>query len=126
MLKRNASHLVNTVSETDNNDVDSSMRVLSKKKKEEARKLPHSKNKYNVIENENFMDECSETLKTLLSKLSPNFEKSWPAVMIGNIVTSVMTKRFPKLQLAFSVLASDRKLIEHLHEYGITSKNQKF
>ena len=46
--------------------------------------------------------------------------------MIGNIVTSVMTKRFPKLQLAFSVLASDRKLIEHLHEYGITSKNQKF
>ena len=126
MLKQNASHLVNTVSKTDNNGVDSSMRVLSKKIKEEARKLPHSKNEYNVIESENLMDGCSETLMTLLSKLSPNFEKSWPAVMIGNIVTSVMTKRFPKLQLAFSVLASDRKLIEHLHEYGITSKNQKF
>ena len=46
--------------------------------------------------------------------------------MIGNIVTSVVTKRFPKLQLALSVLASDRKLIEHLHEYGITSIYQKF
>ena len=39
--------------ETDNDDVDSSMRVLSKKKiiKEEIRKLPHSKNEYNLIEN---------------------------------------------------------------------------
>ena len=78
MLKQNASHLVNTVSKTDNNGVDSSMRVLSKKIKEEARKLPHSKNEYNVIENThettNLTDKCSETLMTLLSKLSPNIE----------------------------------------------------
>ena len=126
MLKQKASHLVNAVSETDNDDVDSSMRVLSKKMKEEARKLPHSKNEYNVIESENLMDGCSETLMTLLSKLSPNFEKSLPAVMIGNIVTFVVTKHFTKLQLALSVLASDRKLIEHLQEYGITSTYQEF
>ena len=31
MLKQKASHLVNAVSETDNDDVDSSMCVLSKK-----------------------------------------------------------------------------------------------
>ena len=37
------------------------------------------------------MDECSETLMTLLPKLSLNFEKSLPAVMIGNIVTYVVT-----------------------------------
>ena len=126
MLKQNASHLVNTVSKTDNNGVDSSMRVLSKKIKEEARKLPHSKNEYKVIENENHMDKCSETLITLLPKLSPNFEKSLPAVMIGNIVTFVVTKHFTKLQLALSVLASDRKLIEHLQEYEITSTYQEF
>ena len=126
MLKQKASHLVNAVSETDNDDVDSSMRVLSKKMKEEARKLPHSKNEYNVIESENLMDGCSETLMTLLSKLSPNFEKSLPAVMIGNIVTFVVTKHFTKLQLALSVLASDRKLIEHLHDYGITFTYQEF
>ena len=47
---------------------------------------------------------------TLLSKLSPNFEKRLPAVMIRNIATSVVTKQFTKLQLALSVLASDRKL----------------
>ena len=75
MLKQKASHLVNAVSETDNDDVDSLMRVLSKKIKEEARKLPHSKNECNVFENENLMDECSETVMTLLPKLSPNFEK---------------------------------------------------
>ena len=83
--------MVNTVSKTGNDDVDSSMCVLSKQIKEEARKLPHSKNEYNVIENENLMDEFSETLMT------PIFEKSLPAVMIGNIVTSVETKCFTKL-----------------------------
>ena len=72
------------------------------------------------------MDECSETLMTLLSKLSPNFEKGLPAVMIGNIMTSLVTKRFTKLQLALSVLASGRKLIEHLYEYRITSTYQEF
>ena len=61
------------------------------------------------------MDECSETMMTLLSKLSPNFEKSLPAVMIGNIVTSLVIKRFTKLQLAHSVLVNDR-LVVHLHE----------
>ena len=99
---------------------------FQKKIKAEARKLPHSKNEYNVIESENLMDGCSETLMTLLSKLSPNFEKRLSAVMIGNIVTFVVTKHFTKLQLALSVLASDRKLIEHLQEDGITSTYQEF
>ena len=112
--------MVNTVSKTGKDDADSSMCVLSKQIKEEARKMPHSKNEYNVIENENLMDEFSETLMT------PIFEKSLPAVMIGNIVTSVVTKHFTKLQLAFSVLGSDRKWIEHFHEYGITPTYQEF
>ena len=99
---------------------------FQKKIKEEARKLPHSKNEYNVIGNKNLMDECSETLMTVLSKLSPNFKKNLPAVMIANIVTSVVTKRLTKLQLVLSVLASDWKLIEHLHEYRITYTYEEF
>ena len=83
MLKQKASHLVNAVSETDNDDVDSLMRVLLKKIKEEARKLPHSKNEYNVIENGSLMDDCSETLMTLLPKLSPNFEKIYDRKYCG-------------------------------------------
>ena len=51
---------------------------FQKKIKEEIRKLPRSKNEYNVIENThettNLTDKCSETLMTLLSKLSPNIE----------------------------------------------------
>ena len=72
------------------------------------------------------MVDCNKTLMILLSKLAPNFEKCLPAVMIGNIAASVMTKRFTKLHLAFSVFASDWKLIDHLHEYGITSTYQEF
>ena len=126
MMQEKASSLVKAVSETDNDNTDSSMRVLSKKIKEDVRKLPSPKNEYSVIDTENLADECSETLMTLLSKLSLNFEKTLPADLIGNIATSVMTKRFTRLQLAFSVLAGDRKLIEHLHDYGITSTYQEF
>ena len=46
--------------------------------------------------------------------------------MIGNIVTFVMTKRFTKLHLAFSVLSNYRKSIEHLHKSEITSTYQEF
>ena len=46
--------------------------------------------------------------------------------MIGNIVTFVMTKRFTKLHLAFSVLSNYRKSIEHLHKQEITSTYQEF
>ena len=91
MMQEKASSLVKAVSETDSDDTDSSMHVLSKKIKENVRKLPSPKNEYSVIDMENLADECSETLMTLLSKLSPNFEKTLPAVLIANIVTSVMT-----------------------------------
>ena len=37
-----------------------------------------------------------------------------------------MTKQFTRLQLALSVLASNKTLIEHLHEYGITSTYDEF
>ena len=60
------------------------------------------------------MDECSETLMTLLPKLSLNFEKSLPAVMIGNIVTSVVT--FYKIAIGTFFW----------HQYGITSTYQEF
>ena len=56
----------------------------------------------------------------------PNCLQISKKFMIGNIVAFVVTIRFTKLQLALSVLASDRKLIERLHEYGITSTYQEF
>ena len=36
---------------------------------------------YHVIDGDNLFDECSDTLMSFLSKLSPNFEKALPAVM---------------------------------------------
>ena len=36
-------------------------------------------------------------------------------------MTSVLAKSFTKLQLSLGILANDKKLIEDLHEYGITS-----
>ena len=126
MMKQKASSFVKVVSEKDNDDTDSSIRVISKRIKDEVCNLHYSKEEYHVIDGENLFDECSDILMSFLSKLSPNFEKTLPAVMIGNIITSVMTKRFTRFELALSVLASNKTLIEHLHEYGITSTYDEF
>lgn len=119
MLKQKASGIVKNTPEV-NDDVYSSMEVLSKLIKEEAANVPNSKSVYGLLDTENLLEECSDALLTFSSKLSPNFEKSLAAVLIGKIVTSVITNRFTKLQLSLSVLANDKKLIDHFHQYGIT------
>ena len=126
MMKHKASTFVKFVSKKDNDDTDSSMHIFSKRIKDEVCTLHYSKEEYHVIDGDNLFDECCDTLMSFLSKLLLNFEKTLPTVMIGNIITFVMTKRFTRLQLALSVLASNKTLIEHLHEYGITSTYDEF
>ena len=121
MMKQKVSSFVKVVSKKDYNDTDSSICVISKRIKDEVCNLHSSKEEYHVIDGDNLFDECSDTLK-----LSLNFEKTLPAVMIGNIITSVTTKQFTRLQLALSVIASNKTLIEHLHEYEITSTYDEF
>ena len=91
------------------------MQRIVRKINKDVQKLPNDKSEYSTIEIENMLDECSNTLLNLLSKISPNFEKSLAAAMTGNIVTSVLAKRFSKLLLSLGILTNDNKLIEHLH-----------
>ena len=105
----------------DGDDDDTSIQRIARIIKQDVQKLPIGKSEYSTIETENLFDECSNTLLTLLSKISPNFEISLGAAMIGNIVTSVLAKSFTKLQLSLGILDNDKKLIEHLQEYRITS-----
>ena len=105
----------------DDNDNNVSMQRITSRIKEEIRKMTKIKTEYNTFNTKNLFDECSSILITFLSKLSPSFDKSLNAAMIGAILTSVLTISFTQLQLALGILVHDKKLIQHLHEYGITS-----
>ena len=66
-------------------------------------------------------EDVSDTLASLLSNLSSSLDHILPVIMVGNIVTSCVSKRHTTFQVALGVLARDKKLIQHLHEYSVTS-----
>ena len=70
------------------------------------------KREYNTINIKNLFDDCSSILISFLSKFSPSFDKR---------LTAAMTNSFTHLQLSLGILVHDKKLVEHLQEYGLTS-----
>ena len=124
MLKDKAASMFKLVSEDDGKD-DVPIQQIAKRIKQDIKTLNHRNKEYCTIDKENLFDECNSTLLTLLSTVSSNFQNSLAAAMIGNIVTAMVTKRFTSLQLSLDILARDKKLIEHLHDYGIPSTYQE-
>ena len=56
--------------------------------------------------------DVSETLTTLLSRLSKNLSgDKLPAIIIGNIITSVLSKRPTCLLIALGLLVRDKKKV---------------
>jgi hypothetical protein len=62
----------------------------------------------------------SSTLSSLLCTITQELDSTLPALLIGNIVTSVITNRPTSLQIALSVLVKEKSLIEQLYGFGIT------
>ena len=69
-------------------------------------------------------NECaSETLKALLAQISDDLSaKELPAILIGNIITSVVRTLPPSptsLLIDLALLVREKKLIEHLYHYKV-------
>ena len=64
--------------------------------------------------------DVSPTINDLLKAISPKFQNSLSDVLIGNIITSVVSNRTTSLQVALGLLANKNKLIQHLFDYCIT------
>ena len=57
----------------------------------------------------------------LLAKISPKLDKTLLAILIGNIITSLLTNSFTTLQIALGVLMKDSKdLVNHFYDSGVT------
>ena len=62
----------------------------------------------------------SPTLSKLLSYISPALsEKSLPAILIGNIITSYVSKHYTDLQIALAVMVQRKQTVARLYDYGV-------
>ena len=60
-------------------------------------------------------DSISPTLSSLLSLICSKLNKTLPAAMIGNIVTSQVTNQYTDLQIALGVLNwNSKKIVDQL------------
>ena len=111
-----------TIDKVDDDDDDIHVKVVAKRIASEIKGIVHDKTKYvTSIDMDEAFEDLSDTLASLLSNISSSFDLTLPAIMVGNIVISCVSKRHTTLQIALGVLARDKKLIQHLHEYSVTS-----
>ena len=65
--------------------------------------------------------ECvSEALRVLLSQISDDLSSNeLPAILVGNIITSVVRKKTTGLLIDLALLVREKKLIKHLYDYKV-------
>lgn len=63
---------------------------------------------------------CSDLLLKLLAVLSPKLDHTNTALLIGNIITSVLTNRPTTLQITLGTILREKSLIEQFSEFGVT------
>ena len=92
VLRKNASTLLNLVNDSDEDELSILTDKLAKTITTEVRDISLDKSRYNVrITKEDISKSVSSTLMDLLGKLSANMEYTLPALLIGNIVTSIIS-----------------------------------
>ena len=68
------------------------------------------------------LEVVSETVLRLLETISPRFADSLSAILIGNIITSVVKQQCTPLQIALAVLFRSSKAdVSRLHDYLVTT-----
>ena len=69
----------------------------------------------------------SPTLAKLLSEISKNGlpEISLPNILIGNIVTKFLRKKYTPLLIDLAVMISKKEIVEHLCEYAVVLRRVK-
>ncbi len=70
---------------------------------------------------ESALDTVSKTMTDLLTGLSHDLDKTLPAILIGSIITSVLSNHPTNLQVALGVLIRNSKeLVKQMYGFGVT------
>ena len=94
---------------------------VAKMIKADIAKIKHNTSTYSSLNKDTLYENSSVTLSCLLSEISPKLRGSLAGILINHIVTSVTSGNFSMLQLALALLVRDKRVIERLHEFGVTT-----
>lgn len=121
LIHKTAAHGLLNLQCTDKDDIGIHTSILASKIAKECKGNAPLKGKYRVrIDKEVAYDSVSDTLQELLEATSSKLKyPSLPALLIGNIMTSIVTNTYTPLQVALGVMLRDKKFIEALHEYNV-------
>ena len=103
-------------------DLENNIRHVAKQIKKECKDIPLDTTKYRLNIDEQLVQESvSCTVQNLLASISTKLDSTPPALLIGNIITSVVRNKSTDLQIALGVLLRDYKsILGYSYDYGIT------
>ena len=122
VFQSHASMMLKMVKQDDDDDIDLSIRKIAKQVIKECAAIPLDRTKYRLDINTQLADEAvSSTMQSLLTAISSKLQNTPPALLIGNIITSVLRNQPTDLQISLGVLLRDSKLIlGYTHDFGVT------
>ena len=108
------------------NDYSEDVNKVAKNIRKEIKNMSLARDRYAKRINKSSASEyISNSLKALLREISDDLsEDKLPAILIGNIVTNNVSKKPTDLLIDLGILVKDKKLIEHLYDYGVCSYDE--
>ena len=109
LFRTTASTLLREV-ETD--DSDRAIEDIAKRVSDQCKVMNRNKYTYYTgIDKDLAIEYSSETMMSLLAKVSDKLDHTLPALMIGNIITSIVTNKPTTLQVSLELLAREKTKI---------------
>ena len=106
----------------DDDDIDEILNRIAKQVRSEVKDINLDKNHYSTTINKDIaMNEVSETLMTLLGLVSAKLERTFPAILMGSILTGAVKNHPTALQVTLgSKLGRSKKIITTMQSFGVT------
>ena len=104
----------------DDDDIDVILNRIAKKVRSEVKGINLDKNS-TIINKDIAMNEVSETLIALLGLVSAKLDMTFPAIMMGSIVTGAVKNNPTALQIALGTkLGRSKNIITTMQSFGVT------
>ena len=122
VFRQNASTVLHLAGDTEDDTQDLLIGKLAKIICDEVKQIDHDQSQYDIrITKEDMSTSVSQTVMDLLAALTDNLKDTFPALLIANIITSVLSSKPTNLQIALGNLIRDSKsLINRLYQFRVT------
>ena len=122
VFRASASNVLSLAAQTEDEQDSAKLVTLAKDISNEIKQIEYDGSRYDIrITKQDMSVSVSQTLMELLALLSNKLDYTLPALLIGNIITSVITNKPTNLQIALGNLLRDsRKLINPFYQFGVT------